>query len=522
MSPYHWRDQEVTICHKSNPPAKAVYAVHLSDLRERAWETQLTLTCLQGLVNRDAPCLFLVQDKYDDLWLEWLQERGDVEAVHWLAVDEVLRRFAPWVEGVVITDPDIAASINVATMLAGVRNMLVVSPAGVEQGDPYTWLPAGARDNVVDLRTFHWQADVEAYSWFYGTYWDGLSQRMVAMLDPYDIPLRDYMVAFRIPLIWVSSRYGAEEAAFAEGILLKLPPNIPCLGWPQADCSPDRGLGEHKGVILVNEYAKFQVCSGYERVSRAVSNLTVHSGTTAQFQNKSLALPPLEDKVYMSFIRTDGDGPNFYRECYRILWDDPQHGRFPMGWQLGPTMYDLMPDVLDYYYSHATANDYFVNALTGIGYIHEENYAYMYPSERRAEIWQEYLRLSQIYRERMGLAALTTYHEMSRDKLEALCQIGYVGVFANYHRSFITTLHNQVEEVAGVPVFRACNQASSVESLVADIREWTPKVRPAFIYVSLTNWLTRMEYVESAIKLLAPEYVAVTPEQLVGLYRESK
>jgi hypothetical protein len=73
-----------------------------------------------------------------------------------------------------------------------------------------------------------------------------------------------------------------------------------------------------------------------------------------------------------------------------------------------------------------------------------------------------------------------------------------------------------------VPVFRACNRANSVESLVADVREWTPKVRPAFLYVSLTNWLTRMEYVESAIKLLAPEYVAVTPEQLVGLYRQSR
>ena len=150
------------------------------------------------------------------------------------------------------------------------------------------------------------------------------------------------------------------------------------------------------------------------------------------------------------------------------------------------------------------------------------NYAYMYPPEQRAGIWQEYLRLSQVYREKMGLDLLTTYHEMSRDKMEAFCGIGYSGVFANYHRSFITTLHNQVQDVAGVPVIRACNQGNSVESLVADIREWTPKARPAFLYVSLTNWLTRMEYVEAAIKLLAREYVAVTPEQLVGLYRQSQ
>jgi len=33
----------------------------------------------QGLVNRQAPRLFLVQDRYDELWLEWLVERGNVQ-----------------------------------------------------------------------------------------------------------------------------------------------------------------------------------------------------------------------------------------------------------------------------------------------------------------------------------------------------------------------------------------------------------------------------------------------------------
>jgi len=516
MASHDKNSEDTPICHKSNPPAKTMYAFRLADLESHPWETQLMLTCLQGLVNRDKPCLFLVQDKYDDLWLEWLQERGDVEHIYWLSVNEILERFLTRAEGIVIIDHSLPATFNVATMLAGVRNLLVVSPSLIRKYE----LRSVFGEKIIDLKSFRWKRDADAYRWFYREYWNMLSHRMLAWLDPYDIPLRDYIAEFKIPLLWVSSRCEDDELALAEEILMKLPPNIPCLGWPQADCSPDSGLGEHRGVTLVNEYAKFQVCSGFERYSRAVSNLSVHSGTTAEFHNKSLPIPPLEKKVYMSFIRTDGDGANFYRECYRNLWDDPQHGRFPMGWQLGPTMYDLMPDILDYYYKHSTANDFFVNALTGIGYIHEENYAYMYPPEQRKQIWQEYLRLSQKYREKMKLSILTTYHEMSRDKMEDLIKIGFEGVFANYHRSFITSLHNQIEEINGVPIFRACNMGDSVHSLVNEIRTWTPKTRPAFIYVSLTNWVTRMEYVESVIKLLGPEYVAVTPEQLVKLYKK--
>ena len=80
--------QRTTVCHKTNHPAKQMYAFRLADLADDPWETQLTLTCLQGLVNRDEPRLFLVQDKYDDLWLKWLQERKDIETVHWLCVDK--------------------------------------------------------------------------------------------------------------------------------------------------------------------------------------------------------------------------------------------------------------------------------------------------------------------------------------------------------------------------------------------------------------------------------------------------
>ena len=67
------------VCHKSKPLAKTMMALRVAEFCSSSWETQLALTCLQGLVNRDEPCVFLIQDRYDELWLEWLQERGDIE-----------------------------------------------------------------------------------------------------------------------------------------------------------------------------------------------------------------------------------------------------------------------------------------------------------------------------------------------------------------------------------------------------------------------------------------------------------
>jgi len=53
--------------------------------------------------------------------------------------------------------------------------------------------------------------------------------------------------------------------------------------------------------------------------------------------------PPLADKVYYTYTRTDGDGMNFWRQVYWDLWDQPSHGKVPVGWQTGPTSSDLIP-----------------------------------------------------------------------------------------------------------------------------------------------------------------------------------
>lgn len=532
------------VCPKASAPARKLSVFDLRDLTSFAEDFRLTLHCLQGLVNRRQPRLYLIQDHYDELWLDWLRERGDIDATEQLEIGHVLDRFVPEAGSMYITDPAIPASVNVATMLASLDSALVATPAIAEQFN----LSAGnfPDDSKVgyDLRRFHWKKDVDAYRWFFSLHEQRLSRSAVAMLDPSTSALRDYLVAFRIPTVWISSFADAAhnpqadnqaEIEFVRELFLRWPSNIPCFGWPGNGVGPEEGIGEWDGVRIASECAKFEVCSAYDGYSPTVSNLTVHSGTNATFKQRTYPMRLEKDKFYIALIRSDGDGLNFQRHYYRKLFDDTHHGAVPMGWQIGATAADVMPDILDYYYRHAKPGDCFVNALTGVGYIHEDSYADSCPPADRAAIWKQYIEISERYRARIDASTMSTFEEMDPEHLQLIASIaGVRGLFANYGRTHVTNAGNLLTMVNGKPMFRSVNgpphnetfslegRRQAVDFVIRSIRENTPKSPPFFLHVFLANWLITMDMTEDIVHKLGERYVAVRPDQLVSLFGQSK
>jgi hypothetical protein len=122
-------------CPANTPPSGKTFSDLLSD-----YDTLIFLATLQGIVNRDRPQLYLLHDYQrwetpgvDTFWLEKYQEAG--QPYGWLAetqiieldsFDEVLQTFADQVQGVVLWDPAVPATLNVATTLAGVENLAVL------------------------------------------------------------------------------------------------------------------------------------------------------------------------------------------------------------------------------------------------------------------------------------------------------------------------------------------------------------------------------------------------------------
>jgi hypothetical protein len=527
------------VCPKSAPPAETLWAVRIGDLKEPA--ERLPLSCLQGLVNRRQPQIFLAYDRFDEQWLDWLRERGDVKEVRWVQPKELYEKFLSAAKGLVVTDPDLPASVNVATMLAAVEGWLPVTPGLCKAFD--------SLKVAMDLRG-KWKKNIEAYRWFYSKYESRMSRRACANFDPGQFELRDYFVEFKIPIVWVShpddakkspTASPAEEAQFAGELFQRLPANIPCLGWWDHGLAGEDGCdenGPYSGLDLASRHAKFQVCSAFDGFARGVGNLSVHSGTSMTFRQKPApAPPPLADKVYYTYVRTDGDGPNFWRQVYRDLWDQPTHGKVPIGWQLGPTATELIPDIIDYFCKHATPNDVFVNALTGVGYIREWLYLEKLPKSEQEAAWQQYMELSRRYFKRLDLSLLTTFEAfglMSQQNLARFTKLpGIKAIYRNYQRFGDTTVENATEELNGVPIFRTILQADyslatpaeirhAAAEVARQVRQFTPAKRPAFLYMSLANWLVDMSVLVEIEKALGPDYVAVRPDHLPALYMEAK
>ena len=79
---------------------------------------------------------------------------------------------------------------------------------------------------------------------------------------------------------------------------------------------------------------------------------------------------PVEKKLYLTFVLSDGDSIPILltRQWYR--WDDPARGQVPFGWEHQPLLADLAPVVFEYYYQTMTDKDRLICGPSGAGYTH--------------------------------------------------------------------------------------------------------------------------------------------------------
>ena len=511
---------------RSKPLARRLLVTSMADLDI---EEQTAYCTLQGLINRTQPRLYLQHDAEDTHWLEWLRQRGDIDSYDVALPDNVLGHFRDQVRGCIVTDPAVPATVNVATLLGGLKNAVAIAPRLVEKHR----LPV-----IEDLRG-RWKRNVDAYRWAYREFFAAAQPSVLAHLNPFSARLRDYMTQFNVFTFWLSGakgQEGEEEIAFARQLFERVGPNVPVLGWWAAHGQgPLAGIWEEKGVDLASEYGLFTVCMAWDGYCEGTSNLSVHSGTTATFRQKPAPPPPtLENKVYYSFLRTDGDGTNFWRQEFLKRWWEPQHGEVPMNWPVGPLASEFMPDIMDYFYRHASANDYFMAAVSGIGYIHEDCYGAKLSGQLRKTSFDRFLGLTSEYMSRMDLHCIHTF-KTSSDKLarEYAHTGGVDALFLDYNRNDATTAQNATTTIDGIPVFRTVlkgsevggnSWAKQVENAAAQVRMNTPTQRPAFLSVTLSNWVCQKETQSLALiqeleRQLAPEYKAVRADHLVQLYK---
>ena len=69
-----------------------------------------------------------------------------------------------------------------------------------------------------------------------------------------------------------------------------------------------------------------------------------------------------EKKVYLALVQTDGLGIG--------AWVKPGRGSIPYAWEVSMKFKYMSPAMMEYFYSQATPNDYFIGALSGSSYMY--------------------------------------------------------------------------------------------------------------------------------------------------------
>ncbi len=154
-------------------------AKHLdvADVIDESGDMRLLLSTLQGIVNRSEPRIYLLENEEEgkttwlnDLHVPYVQHKDP-----W----QLVKKYKNEVKGLIIYDPQVPDSINVATTLAGLKDAVVAGPelAAKLQAAPY-------KLKVLEDLRGKFKDRLDAYTWQYEHLWNQTTHRMLVGLSP--------------------------------------------------------------------------------------------------------------------------------------------------------------------------------------------------------------------------------------------------------------------------------------------------------------------------------------------------
>ncbi|TML61319.1 MAG: hypothetical protein E6G17_09660 [Actinobacteria bacterium] len=516
----------------------------VADVASLPGDQQLLFNTLEGLVNRSEPRIYLLwaADEGKRTWLDTLVGDYGVGATDVASAWSLLTKYRSSVAGMVVYDPKVPDSINVATTLAGLDGAVVASPALAQTlaADPYH-LPV-----VADLRG-RFATRLDAYRWEYDNLWatGRVTHRMLVGLPPlragsvhladlgatnvpleplYDsgvldgdpfASLRDYSVAAKAMVVWLDPNEPAERLVLDQ-ILAAMPPDSPYLGSHPGDVA-----GEITMVAVLSSHGVYEVAADF------FNNGSVFGGV-----RPALTPPPpptaraLENKIYVTFTMSDGDNIQYDQRRLRSLWDNPARGTVPINWTISPLLLDAAPAILDHYTRTATADDLFMAGPSGAGYA--------YPSSWPDDTFRVFTHQTGDYMRRIGIDTLDVLNAPDGVRLplsdtkaaDYVTDVGPKGIMLNYN--FFPECRTDNVIVAGnTPVTTGCIVSSlstaqgEAEFDIAQQSQRFTGSAPLFISIEFTAWNVTPADLAAVAATLDSRYVVVRADEYFDLLRHA-
>lgn len=436
-------------------------------------DTARLISSLQGLMNREIEknhVALVIVDKYTDTWIPYIQENDDL--LNGLTKKRVLSSVVQFLEifenqliecGMVVWDPDVPATANVAETICGLDGYLPVKysenstslyqtllsmgvpvklslvdkftgegvipdttilSTGSIKCDPYLWAldqyssrcssslmiytPDGASSTVGNII---YEQDIHSKSLDYNRsfgYDYGISQKAFFFdLSPLanEAPCDDAtqkVGSDRATLIEIlKNRYYRAGGAFGE--VVGFPP-----WWLKYGAH--NGWGTVADTTLESTFTELiSQFNGYMDADGSITNCSLYTQFTLEESYDSIAndKPVTEvydpNTVYLYMYTGDYDSSAWAMEYMLGAYNDPARGSIPITWSINPGLSRRIPMIFDYIYKNQTENDYFSASDSGIGYIRPQG-LFQSESERTLPDGdKEYIRISKEIFERFDI-----------------------------------------------------------------------------------------------------------------------
>jgi len=413
--------------------SEETYSIDLLDVSELTFAERLTANSLQGLVNRQGPRLFLDYGNYDDPntrktnsvqmteddWFGKYREvlkRNDLDNLDQYRTRYDIRihelkdllagifKYRDLLKGMVLFDPALPESINLALMYSGLQDLLVVHPDHVKVIREYYGIEVN-----IDLRG-RFSDRVSLYKWAYENLFKQCTPGTVAHYEPtwQRAEFTDYIVQNKLFSFSLSCFKKGGLRSLGQKLLLmlvagplglrnflfntKIDHLVCSLGmWLLGLGSPETRLGTQIQMSVKplpyptilgwhtdrdDEFAfMLSISANGLRLGPTflASNYSFHSQLPAQSALKQHYMAPgevaLEDKIYLTFTLSDGDQFTLMNTAEVGNWRRPERGLVPFNWEVQPLLVELAPALLENYYQNLSANDMLVAGPSGAGYL---------------------------------------------------------------------------------------------------------------------------------------------------------
>lgn len=447
---------------------------------------------VQGIVNRTQPRVACVANGDGEGKFTWL----DLHNLPYVVTNGygVIQKYRTNFTGLVVTDPNQLDTLNLATTIAGVSNQLICAPGLLSTltNAPYN-LPI-----IEDLRG-RFTDKYQVYGYLYTNYWPQCTHRILSGLGTgLHGELRDYLVAVKAACVWLDP---APLNFTDKTLLAKFTADLAAnksiyIGWWPSEGDGLNWIAQYGIPVLASDFLR---------------NASLFGGVAQPINVPEIPpTPPLQNKVYVSLILSDGDNIQYMQHVMKMWWGNSARGKLPLGWTVTPLAAEMDPVMLNHYWSTATTNDCLISGPSGAGYTHMQNW--------NSANLAGFAKITDSYLQRSGIRIITIWDQVTTGIARAFATncptlLGLTDQSGGNYTSVNLGLRTM-----GLAVSYSSDVNAIISGITNAAASWNGTA-PMFMAAQGVPWsLTPADMLTVATALDTNKYVVVRPDHLFMLY----